>query len=100
MASSPSFAARADVVDVPQVQSSAMAHGITMGLAFAVFFPFGAVLIRVIHVKHTLLIHVGCQMIGWCLMIAGFASGMRLGNLLDQVRQHAMSLSGGGGIPH
>lgn len=62
-----------------------MAHGITMGLPFLVLFPAGAVFIRTLSIKQTMWIHASCQMIGVCLMLAGFATGMRMGNILNEV---------------
>lgn len=72
--------------DLSQVPNLAMAHGITMGLAFLVLFPMGAVLIRGLNIKQTMWIHASCQILGLLLMLAGFATGMRLGNILDEVR--------------
>lgn len=90
MSSSPSPNAVAE--DLSQIPNLAMAHGITMGLSFLVMFPAGAVLIRVLSMKQTMLIHASCQMIGWCLMLAGFATGMRMGNILNEVRTYIASL--------
>jgi hypothetical protein len=71
--------------DLSQVPNLAMAHGITMGLAFLVIFPIGAVLIRGLNIKQTMWMHASCQIIGLLLMLVGFATGMRLGNILDEV---------------
>ena len=71
--------------DLSQVPNLAVAHGVTMGLSFVVLFPAGAVLIRTLSVKQTLWIHASCQMIAWCLMLVGFATGMRMGNILHEV---------------
>lgn len=76
----------AAVEDLPQARGFAMAHAITMSLAFLVLFPAGAVFIRALNVKQTMWIHASCQMIGWCLMLAGFATGMRLRDMLGEVR--------------
>lgn len=62
-----------------------------MGLSFLVLFPAGAVFIRALSIKHTILIHASCQMIGWCLMLAGFATGMRMGNILNKVCPYTSS---------
>lgn len=76
------------VEDLSQVPDLAMVHGITMGLAFLVLFPTGAVLIRGLNIKQTMWIHASCQILGLLLMLGGFATGMRLGNILDEVRSH------------
>lgn len=57
------------------------AHGIMMGLAFVIFFPVGAILIRIVDHKSTIWLHAACQMIGWVLMIAGLATGIRIGKI-------------------
>lgn len=76
------------VDDLPQARAIAMAHGITMALAFLVLFPAGAIFIRVLSVKQTMWIHASCQMLGWCLMLAGFATGMRMREMLGEVCWH------------
>lgn len=71
--------------DLPKVPSLAKAHGIAMGIAFVVLFPLGAFLIRFVRSKHAIWIHAGCQLVGWVLMIAGLATGIKMGKILDRV---------------
>lgn len=72
--------------DLPKVPSLAKVHGTTMGLAFVVFMPLGAFLIRFLRVKHAVWVHASCQLAGLALMIAGLASGIRLAKIIGQVR--------------
>lgn len=71
--------------DPSEVRTYDMIHGIAMGLAFTVLYPLGAVLVRVVSNKYTLWIHASCQMVGFGLMIAGFATGSRVANIMDTV---------------
>ena len=71
--------------DLSKVPSLAKAHGIAMGIAFVILFPLGAFLIRFVRSKHFIWIHAGCQLVGWFLMIAGLATGIKMGKILDRV---------------
>ncbi|KAK6524662.1 hypothetical protein TWF281_011564 [Arthrobotrys megalospora] len=53
-------------------------HGILMGLAFAVFFPLGAIIIRVLPGPHKADVHMVVQIIGFGLSVAGLAYGVML----------------------
>jgi len=57
-----------------------------MGLAFVVFFPIGAFLIRSVKSKHTVWIHISCQFIGLALTVTGLATGIRVAKIIDRVR--------------
>lgn len=72
--------------DLPKVPSLAKTHGILMGLAFVLVLPMGAVFIRIPNLKYGLWLHIGCQLVGWVLMIAGMAMGIKMANILDLVR--------------
>ena len=72
--------------DLPKVPSLATIHGSTMGLAFAIFMPLGAILIRFLRVKHIVLVHASCQLAGLALTIAGLGSGIRLAKIIGRVR--------------
>jgi hypothetical protein len=48
--------------------------------------PIGVILIRFCKGKNAVWIHVGWQTFSWVLMIAGLASGIRVGKILDRVR--------------
>ena len=73
--------------DLHLLPSYTKAHGTLMGLAFVIFFPMGAFLIRASHSKVILWIHIVCQMTGWILMVAGLVIGIRIGKILDIVSQ-------------
>lgn len=62
-----------------------------MGLAFVIILPLGALLIRVLKFKGSIWIHVACQLVGWVLMLAGLAMGIRVGKIIDRVRPHSCS---------
>lgn len=78
--------------DLPKVPSLATVHGTTMGLAFVVVMPLGAILIRFLRIKNTVWIHASCQLAGLALMLAGLASGIRIAKIIDQV-QHINTTS-------
>jgi hypothetical protein len=56
-----------------------------MGIAFGIIFPLGAILLRVIRSKYGVYAHISAQLIGYALMIAGLATGIRVGKILDRV---------------
>ncbi|KAG2416925.1 hypothetical protein HFD88_008142 [Aspergillus terreus] len=70
--------------DLHLVPTLATAHGVSMGIAFVVIFPLGAILLRVPPSKLSVPIHIACQVLG-VLVIAGLATGIRVGKVLDQV---------------
>lgn len=57
-----------------------------MGIAFVIVFPLGAIFLRVPQSKLSVSIHIACQILGVVLMIAGLATGIRVGMILDRVR--------------
>lgn len=59
-----------------------------MGIAFTIVFPLGAILLRVIRSKFGVRAHIVSQLLGYALMIAGLATGIRVGRILDRVRLH------------
>lgn len=56
-----------------------------MGLVFTIMMPIGVFIIRFCKGKNTIWIHAGWQTLSWVLMIAGLASGIRVGKILDRV---------------
>lgn len=62
-------------------------HGILMGLAFAVFFPLGAIIIRVMPGAHKADVHMVVQIIGFGLSIAGLAYGVMLAEDLRYLKE-------------
>lgn len=79
--------------DLHLVPKYARIHGLEMGLAFVILFPLGALFIRVLKFKGSVWAHVVCQLVGWVLMLAGLATGIRLGKIIDQVSIPAPSAS-------
>ena len=71
--------------DLNLVPGYLKAHGIVMALVFTVMFPVGALMIRLCKGKNMIWIHAGWQTLSWALMIAGLASGIRVGKILDRV---------------
>ena len=48
-----------------------IAHGVIMGLAFALLFPSGAIIIRLLSFTGLVWVHAGLQMLAYALAIAG-----------------------------
>lgn len=71
---------------VPMLQKS---HGTIMSAAFVLVFPLGILSIRVLRFKGAIWVHAACQLIGWVLMIAGLAMGIRMARIIDIVSQFA-----------
>jgi hypothetical protein len=61
------------------------AHGLVMSIAFVIIMPLGALLIRTLKFKGGVWVHVACQLLGWVLMLAGLALGVRTGKIIDRV---------------
>ncbi|MCJ1472585.1 hypothetical protein MMC13_001234 [Lambiella insularis] len=59
-------------------QMRAVAHGVIMGLACLVFFPFGALSIRFLSVKGTVWIHATAQLFAYTLAVVGTGIGIWL----------------------
>ncbi|KAF2398912.1 hypothetical protein EJ06DRAFT_463661, partial [Trichodelitschia bisporula] len=55
-----------------------MAHGVLMGLAFVVFFPFGAILVRILPGPLAAFAHAGVQLFGFLFVIVGTGLGVWL----------------------
>ncbi|KAF3908100.1 hypothetical protein ABW21_db0207005 [Orbilia brochopaga] len=53
-------------------------HGILMGLAFAVLFPLGAIILRLLPSPHKVHIHMLIQLVAFILAIAGLSYGVML----------------------
>jgi len=69
-----------------QQKSMLMAHGIMAGLAFAVFFPFGAISIRLMSFPGLVAFHAVFQVAAYLFYIIAFGLGISLANqmrLLD-----------------
>jgi hypothetical protein len=62
-----------------------MAHGILAGLAFAVFFPLGAISIRMFSFRGLLWFHAGIQMIANLMFIIAFGLGVSMAKSFGEV---------------
>ncbi|KAL2833543.1 hypothetical protein BJY01DRAFT_259869 [Aspergillus pseudoustus] len=80
--------------DLPLVPKFAKAHGVVMGIAFGIIFPLGAILLRVIQSKFGVYAHISAQLIGYALMIAGLATGIRVGKILDRLHNNGHTILG------
>ena len=56
-----------------------------MGLVFTIMMPIGVFIIRFCKGKCRIWIHAAWQTFSWALLIAGLASGIRVGKILDRV---------------
>lgn len=57
-------------------ERATIAHGAVMGLAFALLFPLGSILIRVFSFPGLIWVHVATQMVAYMLAIAGLGLGV------------------------
>ncbi|GAB7337801.1 hypothetical protein MBLNU457_4211t1 [Dothideomycetes sp. NU457] len=57
-------------------QKMAIAHGVLMGLAFAVIFPSGAIIMRLFHFKGLIWVHAATQSLAYILALAGLGLGV------------------------
>lgn len=62
--------------NVNTAETYRLAHGVMASLAFVVFFPVGAISIRIIPGRFALLLHVAFQMLAYALYICAFALGI------------------------
>ena len=61
------------------------AHGLVMGIAFAILFPLGAALVRLVAYKGQIWVHAAWQGLAFALGIAGLGLGIWLAVNTDQV---------------
>ena len=73
--------------------ATAAVHGISMGLAFLVAFPAGALLVRSIQSKSMMKIHAAFQLSMYIICLAGLGLGLYLAIQQDKVRTPASTLS-------
>lgn len=71
--------------DLHLVPGLVRAHGWLMGIAFVIVLPLGSLLIRFPKLKGAVWVHAACQLVGWLLIIAGLAAGIRMAKILDYV---------------
>lgn len=53
-----------------------IAHGTTMGLAFALFFPIGAIIIRLFNFRGLVWVHVATQVFAYTIAVVGLGLGI------------------------
>ena len=53
-----------------------IAHGVLMSLAFVIFYPLGAILIRALSFKGLVWVHAGVQVFAYTLALAGMGIGV------------------------
>ncbi|KAL4892966.1 hypothetical protein BDV59DRAFT_193477 [Aspergillus ambiguus] len=80
--------------DLHLVPKFAAAHGAIMSVVFVVIFPVGAILLRVPRSEKSASIHIACQVLGVALMIAGLATGVRVGDITGQLHNNAHTILG------
>lgn len=64
-----------------------------MGLAFAIFFPLGAAILRALNFGGLVWFHAGWQIFTYCIAIAGLGLGIWIADTTDQVRRHSANAS-------
>ena len=70
-----------------QLHSAIVTHGVIMGLAFAVVFPLGAILIRVASFRGLVWVHAAVQSLAYAMALAGMGLGVYIAVYPDsQVR--------------
>lgn len=67
------------------VNNATVAHGILMGLAFALFFPFGSTLLRLFNFRGIIWVHAGVQAFAYAVALAAFGLGVWIAVETDQV---------------
>jgi hypothetical protein len=63
-----------------------MAHGVVISLAVVVFLPIGAILVRAINSPRIIEYHAIFQMFSFAVLLTGFALGVWLSYLHNEVR--------------
>ena len=53
-----------------------IAHGVCMSLAVILFFPLGGIILRLLKIRGNVNIHIAWQILGLCMLTAGFGLGV------------------------
>ena len=61
-----------------------IAHGTVMSMAIVLFYPIGAIMMKLFSFPGLLWLHIGWQMVGMVLMLAGFGLGIWLSVLHNE----------------
>lgn len=73
-------------------QTVVKAHGIIGSLAWVIFFPLGAIAIRLLHTPKAWLVHATIQLFGYMLVIVNAGLGIWMGTVTHQVRPSPFAL--------
>ena len=65
-----------------------IAHGVLASLAVILFFPVGAIFLRLYTGKNVVRYHYIWQLFGLAILISGFGLGIWLEMQIDEVRSH------------
>ncbi|TKA77475.1 hypothetical protein B0A49_02358, partial [Cryomyces minteri] len=71
--------------EIAKTQNIIIAHGIMMGIAFAVLFPFGAIIMRLFKFRGVVWFHAGWQIFTYIVALAAFGLGIWLALLTNQL---------------
>lgn len=63
-----------------------ISHGVLMGIATVLVFPIGGLIARLSKSRYTFWVHVGCQLFGLVLLLAGFGTGIWTAVIHQEVR--------------
>ncbi|EPS45434.1 hypothetical protein H072_602 [Dactylellina haptotyla CBS 200.50] len=74
-------------ISLAQIPQWLKIHGILMGLAFAVLFPLGAIILRVLPSGQKVHIHMVIQITAFAIAIAGLGYGVMLGRDLQLLHE-------------
>ena len=62
-----------------KIRKIEMAHGTLMSLAFVIFLPMGAMIIRLLSFRNLVWVHAGIQIFAYTMALAGMGLGVYLG---------------------
>jgi hypothetical protein len=79
--------------DFEKAQRAMIAHGVLASLAFVIFFPFGAISIRLFSFPGLLWFHAIVQVIAYLLFIAAFGVGIYMATQIHRVCQREIKVS-------
>lgn len=71
--------------DLEKQNRMAIAHGILMGITFAVLFPLGSIIMRAFNFRGLVWVHAGWQGVAYAIAIAGLGLGVWVAINTDQV---------------
>lgn len=78
-------ASSSDAPDPPYITHLQMAHGIMASLAWVIFFPTGAIVLRLLPSRHAVWTHAGIQAFSYVVSIVSFGMGVYLATQLEEL---------------